>query len=171
MRRISLVNPTTLGVSFPYNEFLIQRIKGLKDRRWNSQTKLWEVHIAQLEKVLQILRIPPTLVPKEIWQEYKSKWSSKTATLSVDNCKTVLTGGNLPIDELDYATSFKLIGAEHSAVYKEGKWDGMKHLMRKDDGYVFPTGLLETIKKILKNKKHEINIVDNRKPSPEVTQT
>lgn len=162
MRRVRLKSPSVLGLSFPYNETLIRQIKGLPDRRWNPQSKEWEVHISHLEKVVNILRVPKTLIPKEIWEEFNSKWSEDIVTLTVGNCLTSISGGDIPLDKLDLVTAFPVPGAEHSQKFKEGKWDGYKHLLKKDGAYTIPTGLLGRITSVLRNTQKKIKFVNEK---------
>ena len=42
MRRFEVLDETHFGVSFPYNEKTIQKVKTLAGRKWNAKEKRWE---------------------------------------------------------------------------------------------------------------------------------
>ena len=53
MRRLELLDPQTIGVSFPYNQRLVEHIKHLSQRRWNAGQRRWEVHISHFPELLK----------------------------------------------------------------------------------------------------------------------
>lgn len=62
---------------------------------------------------------------------------------------------------LDRELSFKVQGAEHTKVYKLGKWDGIRRIMSRN--LTFPYGLLERVKVYYTNHNKVVTI-DNRRP-------
>jgi len=74
------------------------------------------------------------------------------------------------IDALDKKTSFYLEGYMYTKAFREGyydkkrgmfvHWDGKKHLLNSK--LVFPTGLLERVKKFLDKQKIQYELIDQR---------
>ncbi|MDP2685260.1 MAG: DEAD/DEAH box helicase family protein [bacterium] len=62
---------------------------------------------------------------------------------------------------LDHELSFKIQGAEHTRMYKLGKWDGVRRIMSRD--LTFPYGLLERVKSFYSKHNKDVEI-DNRRP-------
>ena len=60
---------------------------------------------------------------------------------------------NVDYNVVDEATRFKKSGYQHSNAYKKRAWDGYTRLFNRKT-MVFPTGLLERVKRALK-KKHK----------------
>jgi len=167
MKRIELVDDQTLGVTFPYNEHMIAEIKRLGSRRWNSQARRWEVHLSHLMEVVNILHIDPRNLPRQVSRKYQQEWEGVGARLIVGNAMTRVCGSDVPMEEIDQITSFPIEGAEHSAKYKRGEWDGMKHLFRIKGEFRFPTGLLGPVVRVLKNLGKEYELEDARSvPTP-----
>jgi superfamily II DNA or RNA helicase len=75
-------------------------------------------------------------------------------------------------DALDNTTSFYVEGYRYTKAFQTGwydkasgqfkRWDGKKHLLTQK--MVFPTGLLERVKRLLKRKKIKYTIDDKRAP-------
>jgi superfamily II DNA or RNA helicase len=62
---------------------------------------------------------------------------------------------------LDRELSFKVQGAEHTKVYKLGKWDGVRKIMSRD--LTFPYGLLERVKSFY-SEHNKVVDVESRRP-------
>jgi superfamily II DNA or RNA helicase len=166
MKRIELVDDQTLGVTFPYNEHMIEEIKRLGSRRWNSQARRWEVHLSHLMDIVDILHIDPRNLPRQVSRKYQEEWEGVETRLVVGNAMTRVCGSDVPVDEIDEITSFRVEGAEHSAKYKKGEWDGLKHLFRIKGEFQFPTGLLPPVLKVLDNLGKEYELEDQRQAPP-----
>lgn len=166
MKRIELVDDQTLGVTFPYNEHMIAEIKRLGSRRWNSQARRWEVHLSHLMDVVSILHLDPRNLPRQVSRKYQQEWEGVGTRLIVGNAMTRVCGSEVPMEEIDAITSFPIEGAEHSAKYKRGEWDGLKHLFRVKGDFRFPTGLLPKVLRVLNNLGREYELEDLRTPSP-----
>lgn len=52
------------------------------------------------------------------------------------------------LDQISHECSFEVKGAEHSPLYKKGRWDGRKRLFNRQTG-AFPMGLWDRIRDIL----------------------
>jgi len=161
MRRIVLLDQDYFAVSFPYNAATVERIKRLSNRRWNPDAKHWEIHLSHLPEVMAIFRMNQTMVPPDVNKAFAEKWQGADAVLRIFNDKSLLSGGNLPIEAIDQATSYWKIGAEHTNKYKQGKWDGMRRLFDKRN-HEFPTGLLDRVTEILDRQKVRYKIDDQR---------
>jgi superfamily II DNA or RNA helicase len=76
------------------------------------------------------------------------------------------------VDELDRITSYYVSGYQYTKAFREGyynykigkfiHWDGKKHLLNTK--MIFPTGLLERVRKFLKKNNVEYTITDQRSP-------
>lgn len=64
------------------------------------------------------------------------------------------------IQALDRELSFKVPGAEHTWAFKQGQWNGVKHIMTSN--LSFPYGLLERVKGFYDKHKKEFEIVNER---------
>jgi superfamily II DNA or RNA helicase len=162
MKRIELVDNQTIGLMFPYNEKMIEEIKRLANRRWNAQSRRWEVHLSHLNDVVRILHIDERNVPRQVLQVYEQEWAKTELKLRVGNAVTRISGNRIPIEEIDQCTCFWIEGAEHSAKYKNRQWDGMKHLFQTQGEYRFPTGLLGRVLEVLKNTSADYELEDLR---------
>ncbi|KKN70809.1 hypothetical protein LCGC14_0427010 [marine sediment metagenome] len=68
---------------------------------------------------------------------------------------------------LDRELSFKVQGAEHTKVYKLGKWDGIRRIMSRN--LTFPYGLLDRVRKFYLQHNKVVDI-DNRRPLKSVAE-
>ena len=137
MRRIELVDDQTLGITFPYNERMIEELKKLSNRRWNAQARRWEVHLSHLGDVIRILHVDPRNLPRHVVARYRSEWEGVATKLSVGNAVTRISGSKIPVEEIDAATSFWVEGADHSTKYKRGEWDGNRRSDRPSRVYSY----------------------------------
>lgn len=165
MRRFEVLDETHFGVSFPYNEKTIQKVKTLAGRKWNAKEKRWELPLSQLGELLNILQVDPRNVPRPLMTAYEKQWGGGVeARLLVGNCFTRLAGRKLPLAQIEEATSFWVEGAEHTDRYKKGQWDGRKRLLRKKKEIEFPTGLLPRVQAILDQKRLQYELVEPARP-------
>lgn len=72
--------------------------------------------------------------------------------------------GKFPFPEIDKALSWYVEGYWNTLAYKKRFWDGKKHLFKhtKDGRGKFPTGVLDSVCKVLRRENFEYNIVDKR---------
>jgi superfamily II DNA or RNA helicase len=78
--------------------------------------------------------------------------------LIVGNIETEIRG-KYPYDEVDDATSFHRKGYFHMPAYKQGRWDGREHLLRRRR---FPSGLLPAVLSVLEEEGIEYVVEDLR---------
>ena len=64
------------------------------------------------------------------------------------------------LQSLDRELSFKVQGAEHTWAYKQGQWNGIKHILTSN--LDFPYGLLERVKAFYKKHNKEYEIINER---------
>jgi len=138
MKRIVLIDQDYFGVSFPYNASIVERVKRLSNRRWNPDERQWEIHLAHLPEVMVILRLSQTMLPPDVRKAYAENWQGVDVVVRIDNARTVLSGGDVPLDAVEEETSYWIMGAEHTRKYKDGKWVGMRRLLDKRN-FAFPT--------------------------------
>jgi len=173
MRRFELLEKDRVGLSFPYNEQAIARIKQIPGRKWNAQEKRWEIPLSHLQEALQALGADPTNLPRPLLEAYQAQWGQDIdARLESGNCFTELSGKKIPIDEIDEVTSFWMEGAEHTDRYKKGQWDGRKRLLKQRKTIEFPTGLLSRVQEVLDRRKIRYEIIQTApapKPSLKLT--
>ena len=62
------------------------------------------------------------------------------------------------LQALDRELSFRVPGAEHTWAYKQGQWNGIKHIMTS--ALQFPYGLLERVKGFYKRHDKEFEVVN-----------
>ena len=62
--------------------------------------------------------------------------------------------------KLDNYLSFKVQGAEHTWAFKNGSWNGIRHILTSN--LTFPAGLLKRVEKFYQKHKKELKIIDNR---------
>jgi hypothetical protein len=166
MRRFELLEKDRVGLSFPYNEQAIARIKQIPGRKWNAQEKRWEIPLSHLQEAIQALGADPTNLPRPLLEAYQAQWGQDIdARLEAGNCFTELSGKKIPIDEIDEVTSFWMEGAEHTDRYKKGQWDGRKRLLKQRKTIEFPTGLLSRVQEVLDRRRIRYEIIQTA-PAP-----
>ena len=166
MIELKLVDQEYVGVKFPYDPDIIDKIRELDNRRWNAAHKQWEVHIVNLPEIIKIFYLHPGDIDHEIMELYQKKWTGATIHFKVDNVTSSLNSSSFPIDKIDELTSFHVMGAEYNPKYIEGTWDGRRHLFNKKN-HSFPTGLVPRIIASLKKDNIQCRLKDSRiVPSP-----
>ena len=161
---IELINDEYLSVKFQFNQNLVNQIRNLHSRRWNPQKKRWEVHIAHLAELMRIFYLHPDEIPPKIVQIYQQEWIRTQLHVKITHTTTMISGKRIPIDKIDDALSFPVMGHQYSPKFLDGSWDGKKHLFDKRD-FSFPTGLLDRVMNIIDKEGVEYQIIDNRKKS------
>ncbi len=154
-----------VGIRFPYSKERVDAIKCLDDRKWNKLTSEWEIPISEVKRAAELLGEDWLSLPKSVRDSYEETLGGKIL-LTVGNTFTRIRGHDLPIEAVEDATSFWVVGAEYSKKYQDGIWDGQRKLLRKRGGLAFPTGLLSRIEKILTTSGHEFTIEDLRTHAP-----
>ncbi len=150
-----------VGIRFPYSKERVEAIKRLDDRKWNKETSEWEIPVSEAKKAAEILGVKWQDISKSVREGYEEALGGKIL-LIVGNTFTRIRGHDLPMEAVEDATSFWVVGAEYSKKYQDGIWDGQRKLMRKRGGLAFPTGLLSKIENILSTAGHEYVIEDLR---------
>lgn len=145
-------------VTFEYNQTIVTMLKGLETAKWNSNNKLWEVHISEWPKVEEIFGVCQPDI-EEKYQEWKKEHSVNK--LIVTNKKCYLSGMDIPKQEIHLATSFPDPNARHIQSYQNGYWDGRIALYSKSTGE-FPYGLLGRVVSVLKQANVEYEYIDER---------
>ena len=158
---IELLDGETLGVRFAYDAGQVAQLRGLKSRRWNPEKKRWEVHLAHLADVMRIFYLHPDDISPEILEQYRNSWISCRLRLKLTHSRVQLSGSNLPVKDLDKATSFPVQGHQYSLKFIKGQWDGRRHLLNKKD-YSAPAGLLNRIQAVLDQAEVEYELQDER---------
>ncbi len=82
------------------------------------------------------------------------------AEINVYGSYSKLTG-DFPLDDVREATSWLVDGHIYSKAWKNGGWDGRKHLFRAKTG-VFPTGLLSIVQGVLDAADVDYAFTDHR---------
>jgi superfamily II DNA or RNA helicase len=162
MAQFILIENSRLQVRFPYDERKVQALKRLPVREWNKEKECWEVPLSSLKEICEALGQDFEMVPRSIRDAFERE--KKTAIrVTVENSRTRIQGPDLPVEEIDEATSFWVEGAEFSQLYRKGRWDGYKHLMTKRGNLLIPTGLLPSAIEVLKRAGSEFTVEDKRK--------
>jgi len=161
---IELLGEDKLGLKFSYNASIVARLRCLGNRRWNSRQRRWEVHLSHLPEVIQIFSLTAQTVPAPIRTQYESQWSRRQAVVQLDTLQGKISGGAIPVREIDLQTSFLLPGHKFSPKFKAGQWDGKRHLFQSST-MKFPTGLWSRIQSIL--DEHGVQYEIERSPVPE----
>ncbi|HOR26464.1 MAG TPA: DEAD/DEAH box helicase [Candidatus Sumerlaeota bacterium] len=143
--KIELLDDETLGVSFPYERGTVASIKRLQNRRWNSRDSRWEVHLSHLAELLPLLGLKPGDVSEEIRGRFRRDWQRVSAAVELGPVHGRIAGSGLPLRAIDEATSFPIAGHQYSPRFKQGRWDGRKHLFDIRRG-TFPTGLWSRVR-------------------------
>jgi superfamily II DNA or RNA helicase len=154
-----------VGVHFPYSKDAVAAIKRLQERRWNAETQEWEVPLPLLPQVVEILFDKWESLPLTVREAFEKHGHTKPI-LGIDNTYTAMTGYDLPVAAIDDVCSFWITGAEYSQQYRDGVWDGQRHLFRKKGGMAFPTGLVSRIENLLKHRGIEFEVEDHRRKPP-----
>jgi superfamily II DNA or RNA helicase len=150
-----------VGIRFPYSKERVDAIKSLDDRKWNKESSEWEIPISEAKRAAEILGEDWQSLPKSVRDGFEEALGGKIL-LTVGNTFTRIRGNDLPMEAVEDATSFWVVGAEFSKKYQDGIWDGQRKLFRKRGGLAFPTGLLSKIEKILTAGGHEYTMEDLR---------
>jgi superfamily II DNA or RNA helicase len=150
-----------VGIRFPYSKERVDAIKSLDDRKWNKESSEWEIPISEAKRAAEILGEDWQSLPKSVRDGFEEALGGKIL-LSVGNTFTRIRGNDLPMEAVEDATSFWVVGAEFSKKYQDVIWDGQRKLFRKRGGLAFPTGLLSKIEKILTAAGHEYTLEDLR---------
>jgi len=78
--------------------------------------------------------------------------------LIVSNIETEIRG-EYPYDEVDHATSYYRKGYFHMPAYRQGRWDGRDHLLKRRR---FPSGLLTVVLSVLEEEGVRYVLEDRR---------
>lgn len=152
---LELVGKEKIGVKFDYNASLVAAIKRLQHRAWNPANKRWDVHVAHLDDIIGIFGIDRAGVPAEILSAYENKYSGpRKLHVRLGILHGKLEGIGAPIGAIDEETSFYLPGYKFSDKFKQGRWDGKRHLFERKSQR-FPAGLWPRIQAVL--DKHRID--------------
>lgn len=150
-----------VGIRFPYSKERVDLIKSLDDRKWNKETSEWEIPVSEAKKAAEMLSEDWQSLPKSVRDGYEEALGGKIL-LTIGNTFTRIRGHDLPMEAIEDATSFWVMGAEFSKKYQDGIWDGQRKLLRKRGGLAFPTGLLQKIERLLTTAGHEYMVEDLR---------
>ncbi len=157
---LELLSGDKIGVRFPYDALFIGEIRQLGNRRWNRAKTRWEVHLAHLPDLIRIFNLTPAQIPGAITKEYKARWSGPAKVRAeLDVLEGRLSGGAIPIGEIDDETSFFLPGHKFSPKYQAKQWDGKRHLFSAQS-MKFPAGLWPRIRKVLERNKIEFEATE-----------
>lgn len=75
--------------------------------------------------------------------------------------------GDYPLKAVREVTSYPVEGAQFSPTYRNGHWDGRKHLFRVNTG-AFPTGLLSEVERVCRVASVDVTLHDHRNhPEPQ----
>lgn len=147
---ITLLPDGQLSVTFPYNAEVVARIRALPDRKWNPSNRQWEVGIANLPEIASALRIDMSDLDKQVRRAYQiHRIRHARARIVADNVNASLTGVSLPLAKIDNATSMQVPGYKFMTQFKQGTWDGKRHLFNRQTKN-FPAGLVQRVGKILR---------------------
>jgi superfamily II DNA or RNA helicase len=152
--QLEFISADTLSVEFPYDAGRVACLKLLARRKWNPTKKRWEVHLSHLPELMRIFRLMPADVPPPILLRFQKCWAAE-APLRVE--LGVLEGrlvGRAPLEAIDEVTSYEVPGAEYSELFKQGRWDGRRHLFNRQT-QTFPAGLWQRVRAEL--EKAEVN--------------
>lgn len=148
--RLELLNKDTLALSFPYDRSHVAAVKRLASRRWNPRHSRWEVHLTHLAEVMRLFNLSASDLPDGLQSCLEACPAPRTAQVELGVLRGRLTGSDLPVAEIDEATSYFVPGYRYSQRHRSGQWDGRKHLFSRRT-LTFPAGLWPRIEKILKN--------------------
>ncbi len=162
MAQFVLIPNSILEVRFPYSESRVRALKLLPVRNWNKEKECWEIPVSLLKEACEALGQDFETVPRSIRDAFEREKKTEIR-ISVENSKSRIEGPDLPIEEIDEATSFWVEGAEFSQLYRKGRWDGYKHLMTKKGAIIVPTGLLSVLTDVLDRAVIAYKIDDKRK--------
>ncbi|MBE7561091.1 DEAD/DEAH box helicase [bacterium] len=166
-KQIRLLPDQYLGVSFTYHADIVARLKRLEQRRWNPDARRWEVHLSHLPQLLEILSMDERNLPRDVRLAYEAGgWKHLSVRFSLGNDYSRIGGRGLPLEALDLATSFPVPGAEFHPSYKNGEWDGRRHLLRRGPEISFPSGLLSCVRRVLREEGVDYEEEDGRQPPP-----
>jgi superfamily II DNA or RNA helicase len=150
--RVELVGDHALGLTFPYDEARVAAVKRLAGRRWNPAHKRWEVHLTHLGAVMRLFGLAEADLPPGLRGRARAQGGgAKQARVELGPLRARLSGGDLPLAELDAAASFPVPGHRFSPRFQNGQWDGRKHLFNTNS-LTFPSGLWPRLRRIL--EKH-----------------
>lgn len=148
---LELLDNGRLAVKLPYNENFLSAVRALTDRRWNREERQWEVGIAHLQDLLDILQLDTTAVSRKALRAYQMyKIRHGRARIKADNIHAVLSGLNLPFEKIDKMTSYHVPGYRYMTRFKKGSWDGKRHLFHAGN-HRFPSGLVRRVARILQS--------------------
>ena len=149
---VEWLNPNFFALRFPYDAALVERVRGLQHRRWNASKKHWEVHLAHLGEVVDMLGLEDGALEDERMREALAQCRSQAGVRCVQVTLTPLKGkvqgANVPVQALDDALSYFVNGYKYSNLYKQKKWDGKRHLFSARTG-AFPAGLWPRVREVL----------------------
>lgn len=150
-----------VGIRFPYSKERVEAIKRLDDRKWNKETSEWEIPVSEAKKAAELLGVDWNSLAKSVRDGYEQSLGGNIR-LTIGNTFTRIRGHDLPMEALEDATSFWVMGAEFSKKFQDGIWDGQRKLLRKRGGLAFPTGLLPRIVKLLTTAGLDYTVEDLR---------
>lgn len=153
-----VLNGDKVEVTMEYHPYLIEKMGSIPSAEFKKAKKRWEFHISQwlvFEEKIQVTQLEMV----KAYERWKEENSVNRLRLTTQGC--YLTGINLPIQEIHYATSFPDLNAKHMPSFQNGSWDGRIALYDKGTGFL-PYGLLGKVLNILKQRNIPFEYKDER---------
>jgi len=157
--QIDLIAEDTVAVTFPYDAGLVKAIKTLDDRRWNPKERRWEVHLSHLEEILRLFALDRSGLDARILEQFERSGVRQPLTARIGPLEGQLSGGGIPLADIDQVTSYFVPGYKFSPKYKAKKWDGKRRLFDRRKG-TFPAGLWSTVRRVLEERKIPFEVVE-----------
>jgi hypothetical protein len=147
--KLELLDGGRVAVRFPYDPAKVKRIKTLRHKRWVASGKYWEILLAEVPRLAEVLHLLERDIPEAIRAELAASLTGEPLEVRLDPLEGRILGSGFPIDAVDDATSFLVPGYKFSPRYKSGQWDGRRHLFSPRT-QKFPAGLWPRVEAVLK---------------------
>ncbi|PKO20166.1 hypothetical protein CVU37_01515 [candidate division BRC1 bacterium HGW-BRC1-1] len=153
-----------LALSFPYDERLVARVRALGSRRWNKNSRRWEVNIRHLGEIVELFNLDPKSLDRKIWRRYQMlRIMGQKAKIHVGHVMAHLEGECIPFADIDEATSYFVPGYKFMPRYVKGQWDGRRHLYNAKK-HTFPAGLVDRVLEVLEAEGIDVKITREAEP-------
>lgn len=163
--KIAYLGDDFLGVETGNNREVEAALRDLPSVRWNGAEHRWEVHISHLPDLMGYYRLTPDKIPAKLMERFEGDWLSCDVRMEVGHSRVRILGSGVPTRLIDELASFDVQDRSDSLEFLSGQWDGKRRLYDRQN-FVFPTGLLEDVAELLKERKLRFQIIDQR-PKPE----
>lgn len=161
---IFLVDNGTIGIKFPYDYDLVNRIRTIPNRKWNDKNSMWTISIYQYQRLLNELKRNKYEVKKGVEEAYNKTKDIAMIEIMGSTCRIMNDLSDDAKKQIDEVCSFKVKNAYYvkKALAERDihDYDGIVHMFRDNK---FPVGLVNRVKDVCIGFYDNVEVMDKRK--------